>query len=474
MEIHERIQEIMPTVAAFRAKGILTPDEAKQCDNLLDEWTDLQKQSESAKRAGDLEKWSQSSAGLLPTAAPGTAMPLPDGGMQFNNARTGVAGTIRYTGDSAFNRGIDGNGRRFLELQEQFGEGVYDQSLFVKTRGVEYEQGFKAYLKESKGIRSVEQTSGYRALQEGIDAEGGVLVPAQILDVIIGKTPTPTRVNGMVTNLGTTSDTVVVPKNNYGTASDDTTGNLFTTPMRVIWTGEYPSSATAALVSDPGFGSLRIPIFDATMYLPLTLNMIEDPGFSLLSWVADKFAETVELEKDRVILNGNGINQGQGLFTNPGGAGQPTLITSATSGSVVLSDLQNVVMSLPEQYEDNSQWVFSKTQFGKYLAQMTDGDGRPLWSHGTQDYGMVNGYRNLPLLGFPANYSGFAPNFAAGNVVASFGDHTGYYLVTRLGLTVRVLTELGALQNLVYVVGRMRFGGAVVEPYRMELLRVKP
>ena len=50
-----------------------------------------------------------------------------------------------------------------------------------------------------------------------------------------------------------------------------------------------------------------------------------------------------------------------------------------------------------------------------------------------------------------------------------FGDLSGYYLVHRVGFSIQVLREVEALRNRLVLVGRMRFGGAVAEPWKLKV-----
>jgi HK97 family phage major capsid protein len=61
------------------------------------------------------------------------------------------------------------------------------------------------------------------------------------------------------------------------------------------------------------------------------------------------------------------------------------------------------------------------------------------------------------------------PNVAANNYPVIFGDLSGYTMVNRVGFSIQVLRELYAELGQVAVVGRIRFGGQVLEPWRLRL-----
>lgn len=64
------------------------------------------------------------------------------------------------------------------------------------------------------------------------------------------------------------------------------------------------------------------------------------------------------------------------------------------------------------------------------------------------------------------------PNVAAGAFPLIFGDLRGYQMVRRIGFSVQVLRELYAEVGQIALVGRVRFGGQVTEPWRMRALKV--
>ena len=52
-----------------------------------------------------------------------------------------------------------------------------------------------------------------------------------------------------------------------------------------------------------------------------------------------------------------------------------------------------------------------------------------------------------------------------------YGDLKGYYLVNRIGFSIQALDQTKAKRNQIELVGRVRFGGAPVEHWRLKLLK---
>lgn len=407
----------------------------------------LRTQIEGLTQLGEMTDWATKSAGMLPLAT----------GQGVAGAASDTAVWLK-AGESVASHSPEG-----ISIEEEYGEGIYSPAVRSRLSTTSYRDAFRRYLR--LGLET--GSPGYRTLQEGADTAGGFLVPPEILNRIIAKEPTPTRVAGRVTQLTAGRDQIQVPRVNY--TSDD----LYSTGMRVTWTGEIPSSSTAMRVTDPIFGKTTIPVYTAMLSIPVTNDMAEDAEFPLLSWLSGKFGETIDLLKDNVVLNGSGLGQPMGILASPGGTGQPAVVLSGTSSVLTADSLIDVSYSLPEQYEDNSTFVMNKTNTLRAIAKFKDNDLRYLYSGGTLDDGLqsasIGQKRNL--LGYPVTLSGFMPNIGSAAYPVIFGDLRGYYLVNRISLSLQVLRELYAETNQILILGRIRLGGIVAEDWRLKILR---
>jgi HK97 family phage major capsid protein len=289
---------------------------------------------------------------------------------------------------------------------------------------------------------------------------------------VIARDPTPTRVAGRVTQLMTSRDQLIIPKLNYTGATDDSNGDLYTSGIRTTWTGEIPSSSSAMRVTDPIWGQLSIPIYTAMLSIPITNNMVEDASFPIVSYISGKFAEAVDLLRDYSILKGTGQGQPAGILNNIDGdvnLANPVSIKTGSASAITALGLVALGMALPEQYDDNACYVMNKTNTGSTLAQLQDQNDRFIWGSGLQDSGLSPGFKQRMLLGYPVIFSGFMPDQASNSYPVLFGDLSAYYLVNRIGFSVQVLRELYAETNQILILGRIRFGGTVAEPWKLRV-----
>jgi HK97 family phage major capsid protein len=348
-----------------------------------------------------------------------------------------------------------------LRMQEQWGEGLFGTKQFAATNTMEYRQAFRHYL---RGGLTALSGAELRTLTEGSDPAGGYLVPPDITSRVLMKEPAPTRVSGRVTVFPTGRDRMTLPRMIY--ATDD----IWTSGMRLTWTGEQPANGAAHRVTDPVFDQIVVDVHTAMMSLLLSRDLVEDSAVPLISLITSKFQETIDLARDQVTLVGTGTNQPHGILEAPGTVGEPAVIPGGQASTIDAASLQAINWQLPEQYEDAAAWYFNKASTGRAIGTLTDTAGRYFW----QPYelsGLVGGRRS-DLLGYPVVLSAFMPSVAANAFPIIFGDLGGYVRVDRVGLSVEVLRERYAEENQILILGRIRFGGDVAEPYRMRVLKV--
>lgn len=328
---------------------------------------------------------------------------------------------------------------------------------------VDYKQAFRQYLRKSGSLGSMGMTHA-KVIQEGIDTSGGFLVPEEMLNRIVMKKPTPTRVAGRVTRLTTSRDDLTLPKVNY------TTDDLYTTGARVTWTGEQPAAATTHLTTDPAFGQIKIPVHTAMISLLVSRDMLEDSMVNMIEFIGARFAETYDLLQDNMVLNGTGVTQPAGILSSPAGTNRPGIVNSGSASALTADGIINLAETLPEQYEDGAVYVFNKTNTSKAMRILKDGEGRYLFARTADGApGSLVAGRPTECNGYPYIFTGFMPNVGTNTYPIIFGNLAAYYLVERVSMSIQVLNEIYAPLNQALVLGRLRFGGDVAEDWALKI-----
>lgn len=363
---------------------------------------------------------------------------------------------------------FDARMQAFRAVSES-GPGTFGEKAWGAISSFEYKAAFAQYLRQGKTY-----LDGSKTLMEGIDAQGGVFAPAELIMRVIGRSPAPTQLRSLVNGLNTGRDALTMPRKQYN--ADD----RYTTAFRATWTGEIPSDGTGNMhaVDDANLlGNISIPVHTAMLSAPVSRNLIEDSAFAIQPWLESELNQTIDLLYEDMILNGNGVGQPVGILfgansSNVGlDASYPEVIVSGTPGEITHDTLVDVQMALAPQYEnENTRWVMNKRSTYRALNKLKDGNGRPLFTTGAGDYGLAPG-RGRVLLGDPVVLSAFMPDLGANNFPVVYGDLKGYCLAERVGFSIQVLHETRAKANQVEIVGRVRFGGRPIEPFRLKLLK---
>lgn len=400
-------------------------------------------------------------------------MSEPAAQYKANDPSTGKSGVIGSTRSGSVTVKREGKALRSLR---QSGPAIFGREAFAAISEPKYEAAYRKYL--LRGERSL-SPSEVRTLQDGYDPQGGFLAPTQWQARLIQRKPTPTRVAGLVESVNCTSDSMSMPRVNYSTASDDSGGTLYSTGFRVTATDENPTSDTQSQVTDTNlFGSTRISVFTYMIQGRLTNNQVEDAMFDPMAFMDEKFMETADLLKDNMLINGiGGASNPYGMLAAPT-VSDPFLnaptVSSGTNASPYLTadSLINISEDIPEQYDENIVYLYKKTSTGKTIRTLKDSTNRYLLGKGDMDSGLVNP-RAKTLNGYPVINSQFMPDPAANpSYPVICGDLKGVCLVNRIGFSIQVLREVGALRNQVILVGRIRFGCQPIEPWRYRILSV--
>lgn len=392
----------------------------------------------------------------------------PVKGAPYGGAKHSGPNPFRHTGSEPAGRtefGFNGHTKQ-LEMLAETGPGAFGEKTWEAMQTKEYALGFNRYFRTGNLSAS---TREFKALELGLDGQGGVLAPPDLFQRIIERDPAPTRMRGKVTTVNTGRDRIEMPRVAYTDAND-----RYTTGFRVTKTGEKPSSSTVHRVDDDGlFGHFGIDIYTRMISGDLTNDMVEDSQFPLMSWFTDKMSETVDLLYEDEITNGTGIGECHGILSKLGGVDRPPLVALGGASALTADGILDLEYALPEQYDQNAVFVFNKTSTGKAMAKLRDSVtnerlffrydlGIPSLEAGT--------FRNVR--GYPYLYNHFMPNVAENSHPIIFGDLRGYYLAQRIGFAVQVLRERYAEENKVVILGRLRFGGKPIEFWKMRIGKV--
>lgn len=464
----KNFRALMNELETLQKAPSLTAEESKSFNEKLEAAKALKAQIESEQALDALKEWGKQ----------------PDGNSAVKTGWSGEAiggeGNIEGVTEE-----VQSDGRMTGEL--------YDTSPIGKAtlkalRSGEYKDAVRDYIRSALPGRVMKQATmktlaAMKVMQEGIDPSGGLWIPPDLRPQVISKMAGVTGVANDVYSFTTGSDIVSFPSLVY------TTDNIWTSGIRPSWTAEAPSAAISE-ATNPVAGRINIPVHTATCALILTRAMIEDNQFDLLGFISSKIGEAFGLFRDNAYINGDGVGKPQGILSHANATTAHSFTATPNSGMYVPSGISGAVswlgttvgtpepnegfvgveQALPPQYEQNAKWYGHKSVWAQTRG-LVDTTGRPVWLPENQFSNLM--YKVPPsLAGYAVVRDQFVPVPAASSYSVIFGDLGGYYAPQRVGISLEVLRELRALQDEVVVYARARFGGQLVEDWRVKLMKL--
>ena len=281
------------------------------------------------------------------------------------------------------------------------------------------------------------------ALEEGVDSEGGYLVPDEfehtLIDALTEENIFRKNAHVFTTSSGSHKITIVATK---GTAS---------------WIDEEG----AVPESDDSFGQVSIEAHKVGTLIKVSEELLNDSAFNLEAYFTTEFARRINDKEEDAFFNGNGTGKPTGIFNATGGA--QTGVTTGSSTTITADEIIDLFYSLKAPYRKKAIWVLNDTTV-KIIRKLKDGTGNYLWqpslTAGSPD----------TILGRPVYTSQFVPEVAAGNKTVAFGDFSYYWIGDRQGITFRRLNEKYADTCQVGFLATKRLDGKLVLPEAIKVL----
>lgn len=282
-------------------------------------------------------------------------------------------------------------------------------------------------------------------LQEGVDSDGGYLVPVEYdTRLIEGLTE-----ENIMRKLATTIKTAAERKINIGAS----------TPA-AAWIDE----GEALTFGDAKFDQINLDAHKLHVAVKVTEELLYDNVFNLETYIINKFAKALANAEEDAFLNGDGVGKPLGIFATTGGGEVGVTTSSATTISA--DEVINLIYSLKRPYRKNAAFI-TNDQTLAILRKLKDGNGAYIWQPSYQ-VGEPDS-----LLGYPVYTSAYVPTVAAGNPVIAFGDYSYYNIGDRGARSFAELKELFAGNGMVGFVAKERVDGRLVLPEAVKVLKMK-
>lgn len=288
--------------------------------------------------------------------------------------------------------------------------------------------GRESYASEV-GLRALDLPAEYRsALQNDVDILGGYVgAPDTFVNEIIKEKDSLVCIRRLATKRGGIMGSLGYPK--------------ITTKMSGAVHGSEIGSIPE--MTNLQFGKREWKPNPITGYTLMSNVFLAKTQIGAEAEVRAEIARVSSEIEEQDFMTGDGVNKSLGLFTASadGISTARDVSTGNTPTEIKFDGLKEAKYSLKQAYWPKAQWVFHMDAV-KQIDKLKDGEGRYIWNDNVRS-------GEIPmLLGFPVNFSDFAPNtFSTGKYVGILGDFSYYLIADGLNLGVRVLKELRALNN---------------------------
>lgn len=284
------------------------------------------------------------------------------------------------------------------------------------------------------------------ALSEGVDSEGGYLVPDEFERTLVQSLADQNIMRSLAKVIQTTSGDRKIPVvSTHGTAT---------------WLDEGKPYSE----SDEAFTQISLSAFKLGTFLKISEELLNDAAFNVEQYLASEFARRIGAAEEEAFLVGDGKGKPTGIFNPTGGA--ETGVTSAKPTDISADELIDLHYSLRAPYRARAVWLMNDATV-KTVRKLKDGNGQYLWqpalTAGTPDM----------ILGRPVYTSVFAPELKAGARTVAFGDLGFYWIADRQGRSFKRLNELFATTGQIGFLASQRLDGKLVLPEAIKVLTQK-
>jgi HK97 family phage major capsid protein len=272
-------------------------------------------------------------------------------------------------------------------------------------------------------------------LQEGVDADGGYLVPDEYDTRLIQKLEENNIVRSLSTIIKTSGEHKI---------------NIASTTPAAAWIEE----GGTLTFGDSKFDQKILDAHKLHVAVKVTEELLYDNAFGLENFLIDSFGKAIGNAEENAFLNGTGTGQPTGIFATTGGG---TYITAKTKGADAIIEL---VYNLKRPYRKNASFIMNDKMIAT-IRTYKDQNGAYMWQPS-----LVQGEPDR-LLGFPVYTSQYAPEDSI-----AFGDFSYYNIGDRGVRSFKQLTELFAGNGMIGYVAKERVDGKLVLPEAVQILKV--
>lgn len=275
-------------------------------------------------------------------------------------------------------------------------------------------------------------------LQEGVDSDGGYLVPEEYDDRLIKSLEEDNIFRGLATIITTNGERKI---------------NIAATKPAAAWIDE----GEALSFGDATFDQILLDAHKLHVAIKVTEELLYDNAYKLEDYILNQFSKALANAEEDAFLNGSGVGQPLGIFAETGGGQIAETLTAALKAD----DILTLIGKLKRPYRKNAAFIMHDSIVNQ-IRKFKDNNGAYIWQPSYQ--------ADEPdkLLGYNLYTSPYAPE----NAIA-FGDFSYYNIGDRGPRSFKQLNELFAGNGMIGFVAKERVDGKLILPEAVQILRLK-
>lgn len=274
-------------------------------------------------------------------------------------------------------------------------------------------------------------------LQEGVDADGGYLVPEEYDSRLIETLKEENIMRSLATTISTSGQHKI---------------NVAASDPAAAWIDE----GGALNFGDSKFAQVLLDAHKLHVAIKVTEELLYDSSFNLENHILSSFGQALANAEEDAFLNGDGTGKPTGIFHKTNGG---TFLKDIPA--IKSDDMIDLIHALKRPYRKNASFIMNDKTVSS-IRKLKDNNGAYIWQPSYQ--------QNEPdrILGYPVYTSAFAPE----NAIA-FGDYRYYNIGDRGTRSFKELTELFAGNGMIGFVAKERVDGKLVLKEAVQILPIK-
>ena len=275
-------------------------------------------------------------------------------------------------------------------------------------------------------------------LQEGVDADGGYLVPEEYDRRLIDTLSEENIMRRLATIITTSGEHKI---------------NIAATKPAASWIEE----GGTLTFGDATFSQILLDAHKLHVAIKVTEELLYDNAFNLEGYILDQFGKALGNAEEDAFLNGDGTGKPLGLFAATGGGTVAGTLTAAIKSD----DMLDLVYALKRPYRKKASFIMNDKTLSS-LRKLKDNNGAYIWQPSYQ--------AGEPdrVLGYAVHTSAYAPEDAI-----AFGDYKYYNIGDRGTRSFSELRELFAGNGMIGYVAKERVDGKLILPEAVQILKLK-